>query len=117
MLRVGERGGGMALGMQSRQTGPFILLRLQVLFRAADGRLRCIVFRRAAGGGARGGGGHDCLARVAHFLHRRCRAAAEQTDDTDQNNNEPRHTDAATLAIATKAVKQAPLYNMCFRLT
>jgi hypothetical protein len=91
VLGVGERGSRMVLGLQSCQTGPCIFLRLQVLFRAADGGLRCIVFRRAAGSCARGGGGHDCLPRVAHFLHGRSRTATEQTDNTDQNNDEPRH--------------------------
>jgi len=91
VLGVGERGGCVVLGLQSCQTGPCIFLRLQVLFRPANGRLRGVVFRRAAGDCARGRSGDDSLPRVAHFLHRRSRLAAEQTDDTDQNNHEPRH--------------------------
>ena len=89
MLGIGERGGGMVLGLQCRQTGSFILLCLQVRFRAGDGRLRRSVLRRAAARCAGVGSGDDRLARIAHFLHRRSRLAAEQTDDTEQNNHEP----------------------------
>jgi len=39
VLGIGERGGGVVLGLQCRQTGSFILLCLQVRFRAGDGRL------------------------------------------------------------------------------
>jgi hypothetical protein len=91
VLGVGERGGGMVLGLQSGQTGPRIFLRLQVRFRSGNGGLRRSVFGRAAAGGAGVGSGHDCLSSVAHFLHGRSRLATEQTDDTDQDNNEPRH--------------------------
>ena len=89
VLGVGERGGGVVLGLQCRQTGSFILLCLQVRFRAGNGRLRCSVLRRVAARGAGVGSGDDCLARIAHFLHRRSRLAAEQADDTEQNNHEP----------------------------
>jgi hypothetical protein len=91
VLGVGERGGGMVLGLQSGQTSPRIFLRLQVRFRPGNRGLRRSVFRRTAARSAGIGGGHDGLPRVAHLLHRRSRLAAEQTDDTDQNDNEPRH--------------------------
>ncbi len=89
MLGVGQRRGGVVLGMQRGETGPRVFLRLQVQFRSGNGRLRCIVFRRTAGSCTGRGGGHNRLARVAHFLYRRPHSATEQTDDTDQNNNEP----------------------------
>ncbi len=89
MLGVGKRRGVMALGLQRGETRPRIFLRLQVRFRSGNGRLRCMVFRRTTGSCTGGGGGHNRLARVAHFLHRRPHSATEQTDDTDQNNHEP----------------------------
>jgi hypothetical protein len=89
VLGAGKRGGRMVLGLQGRETGSCIFLCLQVCFRPGNGRLRRIVFRRAAGSCPRRGGGHDSLPRVAHFLDRGTHSAAEQTDDTNQYNNEP----------------------------
>jgi hypothetical protein len=89
VLGIGERGGGMVLGLQRRQTGPLVFLRLQVCFRPGNGRLRRSVLRRGGARRAGVGGGYDCLPRIAHFLYRRSRLATEQTDHTDQNNHEP----------------------------
>jgi len=89
MLGVGERSGGVVLGLQRSQTGTPVLLSLQVRFRPGNGRLRCIVFRGTAAGCARGGGGDNGLPRIAHFLYRRRRSAAKQTGNPDQNKNEP----------------------------
>ena len=91
VLGIGERGGGMVLGLQCGQTGPLVFLRLQVRFRPGNGRLRRSVLRRGATRRAGVGSGHDGLPRVTHFLYRRSGLATEQTDDTDQNNHEPRH--------------------------
>ena len=45
MLGVGERRSCVMLGLQRSETGPRILLRLQVRLRADDGGLRRVVFR------------------------------------------------------------------------
>ena len=45
MLGVGERRRRMMFGLQGRQAGPCIFLRLQVRFRAHNGGLSRIVFR------------------------------------------------------------------------
>ena len=71
VLGIGQRRGGMVLGLQRCETGSLVFLRLQVRFRPGNGGLRCIVLRRATRSGTGGGGGHNCLARVAHFLYRR----------------------------------------------
>jgi hypothetical protein len=97
----------MVLGMQGRETRSRIFLRLQVRFRAGDGGLRSIVFRRTTASRAGSGRSHDGLASVAHLLHGRPYLAAKQTGNSDQNNNEPQHRVCTTLATGAKAVKQA----------
>ena len=89
MLGVGERGGGVVLGLQRSQTSTPVLPSLQVRFRPGNGRLRCIVFRGTAAGCACCCGGNNGLPRITHFLYRRRRSAAKQTGNPDQNKYEP----------------------------
>jgi len=91
MLGVGECRSRVMLGLQRSEAGPRIFLRLQVRFRADDGGLSRIIFRRTTATRAGSGGGHDGLASVAHFLHGRPHLAAKQTGNSGENNNEPRH--------------------------
>jgi len=91
MLHVRERRSRVVLGLQRGESGTRIFLRLQMQFRADDGGLRRIVFRRTAAIRTGSSGSHDGLASVAHLLHGRPHLAAKQTGNSDKNNNEPQH--------------------------
>lgn len=91
VLGVGERSRGMVLGLHRRQSSSPVLLCLQVRLRPCDGCLRRIVFGGTAAGCTRRRSRDNRLASVAHFLYWRRSSAAEQTGDTNQDKNEPRH--------------------------
>jgi hypothetical protein len=91
VLRTGQRSRRVVLGLQCGETRTLIFLGLQVSFRADDGGLGCVVFRRAPARRARGRSGDDGLAGIAHFLHGRTHPTAKQTGNSHQNNNEPQH--------------------------
>jgi hypothetical protein len=91
MLGVGEGRRGVMFGLQGREAGSRKFLRLQMRFCSHDRGLGGIVFGRTATGCAGGGSGHNSLAGIAHFLHRGSHLTAKQTDNSSQNNNEPRH--------------------------
>ena len=91
MLHVRERRSRVVLGLQRGESGTRIFLRLQMQFRADDGGLRRIVFRRTAAIRTGSSGSHDGLASVAHLLHGRTARATGEAGDTTQDNNEPEH--------------------------
>jgi hypothetical protein len=91
VLRAGKGRGSVVLRLHRCQPGSAILFGLQMRFRSCNGRLRSGVIGRANPCRAGRGSRHDGLPSIAHFLHRWPRAAAEQTEGTDQDNNEPRH--------------------------
>ena len=91
VLGVGERHRRMVFGLLCRQSSAAVLLCLQVRFCSCNRRLRRIEFGGTASGRTRRRSCDNRLASVAHFLYWRRSSAAEQTGDTDQDKNEPRH--------------------------
>jgi hypothetical protein len=89
-IRSGESGCSMALGFHGGQPGSRELLGLQVRFGTYDVRLSCSEIRRSCARSARGLGGRNCLASVAHFLHRGA-SASDQAGNTDEYGKEAQH--------------------------
>ena len=89
-IRSGESGCSVALGFHGGQPGSRELLRLQVRFSTYDVRLGCCEIRRSRARCARSLGGRDCLASVAHFLHRGS-SASDQAGNTDEYGKEAQH--------------------------
>jgi hypothetical protein len=90
-VRIGQGGGGMALGLHRRQTGPRELLRLQMSFGPLDGGLGRVEIRRGRGRRPGHAGRGDGLPRIAHFLHGRTTSASDEVDNTDQYSNKAQH--------------------------
>jgi hypothetical protein len=89
-VRIGKGGGGVALGFHRRQAGSGEFLRLQVRFRARNGGLGGVEFRRCRGSGAGHPSGGDGLPSIAHFLHGSFGASGE-AGYTDKYSDETQH--------------------------
>ena len=89
-IRCGESGCSVTLGFHGGQPRSRELLRLQVRFGTYDVRLGCGKIRRSRARCARSLGGRDCLAGVAHFLHRGS-SASDQAGNTDEYGKEAQH--------------------------
>ncbi len=89
-VRIGEGGGGVALGFQCRQAGAREFLCLQVRFRAGNGGLGGIEIRRGRRRRARRPGSGDGLTSVAHLLHGSAGASGE-AGNTDKYSKETQH--------------------------
>jgi hypothetical protein len=89
-IRGGESSCSVPLGFHSGQPGSRELLGLQVRFGTYDVRLGCSEIRRSRARCARSLGRRDCLASVAHFLHRGP-SASDQIGNTDEYGKEAQH--------------------------
>ena len=89
-VRIGEGGGGVALGFQCCQARAREFLCLQVCLRPGNGGLGSIVIRRCRRRCARGPGGSDGLPSVAHFLHGSA-GASDEAGNTDKYSKEAQH--------------------------
>jgi hypothetical protein len=89
-IRIGEGGGGVALGFQCGQACAREFLCLQVCFRAGDGGLGGVEIRGCRRRRARRPGGGDGLTSVAHFLHGSAGASGE-AGNTDKYSKEMQH--------------------------